>query len=163
MDTMPRFGRGDLRSSRSRGKSSIFNYFMLIITCMRKTVFCLLFFSFVLAPALTLSAGLVPCGGPNEPVCQLCHFFVMLRRIYDFVVYKLVPIVAVLMVVIGGFMYIIAFTGTEPQMLEKAHSLLKYVAFGLLIVYGAHLFITALLTVLGWRWGNWWQICPGYN
>jgi hypothetical protein len=129
---------------------------------MKKLLLYFLLFSFFATPALVLAAGLVPCGGYGEPPCQLCHFFVLLKNIYNFVVYTLVPAVAVLIIAWGGFLYIIAFIGADTGGLQRAHDLFKNVFFGLLIIYGAHAFITLLLAIIGWRWGNWWQICPGY-
>ena len=32
---------------------------------------------FLLATSVTYAAGLVPCGGPTEPMCRVCDFIVM--------------------------------------------------------------------------------------
>ena len=130
----------------------------------------LLFFSFF---AIPVNAGLVPCGlsedDPDQPgdqtvACDLCDFFVMLDNIVDFLLTRLVPVLAAIMIAIGGFMYIIS--RANPDQLTKVRSLLTAVAIGLLIVYGAWLIISTFLAVIGaasWEgFGEgWWIInCP---
>ncbi len=116
--------------------------------------------------------GLIPCGkskdiplapGESEEVrmpCQLCHFFVMFDGIVDFVL-KLVIVIAVLMLTIGGFMFL--FAGGDPGILAKAKSILTSVAIGLVIIFGAYLIIGTILQVIGlsdWTkeiYQNWWK------
>lgn len=124
-----------------------------------------------------LQGGFVPCGrscdDPNTDLnecesCQLCHFFMMLDRIVDFVLFTLVPIVAVLMLVIGGIMYIGAvfeFLPGGPELLGQAKRILTSVVLGLIVIFGAWLIINAFLTIIGiaeWTGlGNWFEItCP---
>ena len=60
--------------------------------------------------------GIVPCGGTGQPACQFCHVFVMAKGIFDLVL-KFVGVIAVLMFVVGGFMFILS--GANPKMMEK--------------------------------------------
>ncbi len=131
----------------------------------------LLFFSF----AASIQAGLVPCGLSEDDIeqpgdqtipCQLCHLFVMLDGIIDFLLIKIVPSLAALMIAIGGFMYIVAYaspTGGGPEMLSRAKRLFTAVVFGLLIIYGAFLIIGLVLKFIGladWTtqiYQNWWE------
>ena len=56
--------------------------------------------------------GIVPCGRVIEGTlisCQFCHLFVMLDGIVDFIIFKIVPPLATLMIVIGGVMFMIAY------------------------------------------------------
>ena len=126
--------------------------------------------------------GLVPCGrNCNDPStsknecdsCKLCDFFVMLDRWIDRLLFMLVPSLAVLMIAIGGFMYIVAYaspaemlTGGQkggPKLLSQAKRLFTSVVFGLLIIYGAFLIIGLLLKFIGladWTtdiYQNWWS------
>ncbi len=112
----------------------------------------LLFFSF----AASIHAGLVPCGlsedDPEQPgdqtvPCQLCHFFVMLDGIIDFLLIKIVPSLAALMIAIGGGMYIVS--QGNPEMLGRAKKLFTAVVIGLLIIYGAWLIVNTLLMMIG--------------
>ena len=126
----------------------------------------------ILAPNLTVAAGLVPCGGESEPVCQLCHFFVMFKRWVDGLLFLIVPPLAVLMIAIGGFMYIVAYGGPAemlegkkggPQLLSQAKSLFKGVIWGLLIIYGAWIIVNTFFMLIGIaEWTGlregWWKI-----
>jgi hypothetical protein len=110
------------------------------------------------------AAGLVPCGGPGEPACQLCHIFVMLDRIIDFLLLPpdgIVPIIATLMLVIGGVMFF--WGGASPETLRKAKSLLTSVVIGLVIIYASWLIINLFFQVIGvadWTGlkEGWWSI-----
>lgn len=122
---------------------------------------------FVPAPA---SAGLVPCGlsvdDPNQPGdqtedCTLCHFFVMIDNWLDGLLLLIVPVLAALMIAIGGVYYIISQGNTEK--LTKAKGIFTAVAIGLFIIYGAWLMINLFLMTIGvTHWdrvgGNWWEI-----
>jgi len=126
----------------------------------------LLFFSF----AASIHAGLVPCGlsedDPEQPgdqtvPCQLCHFFVMIDNWIDRLLFMIVPPLAVLMIAIGGGMYIIS--QGNPEMLSRAKRLFTAVVIGLLIIYGAFLIIGLFLNFIGladWTtqiYHNWWE------
>ncbi|MCH8741362.1 hypothetical protein IH779_00400 [Patescibacteria group bacterium] len=102
------------------------------------------------------SGGLVPCGrdcddpntGYNETCpCQLCHFFVMMDRILDFIFLILVPTVAVLMLVIGGIMFF--FAGGSPQRLESAKSIITSTITGLVIIFTAWVIINTFFIIIG--------------
>ena len=111
---------------------------------------------FYLMP-IQVQAGLVPCGAsqddlttPNineaEP-CELCHIFVLFDNIVKFVLQKLVPPIAALMLVIGGVMFFGA--AGDPAKLGKAKGLLTSVAIGLVIIYGAYLIISLFFLIIG--------------
>lgn len=110
--------------------------------------------------------GLVPCGpGTSKPVCTLCDFFEMIARIVDFVLFRIVPALAILMIAVAGVMYIVAFLGPEggPGMINKAKTVLKSVFFGLLIAYGAWLIVNTFFMVVGvssWTGlqEGWWKL-----
>ncbi len=118
----------------------------------------------------------MPCGGAGEPPCQLCHLFVMLDSVLDFIILRLTPIVAVLMLVISGVMFMVAnFSGAEmlpggaqggPQLLSQAKKTLTAAAFGLVIIFSAWIIINTFLGFIGvntWTGleSGWWQInCP---
>ena len=149
-----------------------------------KKMFLIIFlvlFLFSLFP-YQIEAGLVPCGlkedDPNQPEdqtspCQLCHLFVLFKNIIDFLLIPsplnnnipLVPLIAVLFLVIGGVMYILAYLPGSPFALQQANQLFASVAWGLFIVYGAWLIVNLFFQVIGVQsWTGlktWWQIsCP---
>ena len=125
-------------------------------------VLAVLFFSLI--PGQVFSAGLVPCGGPNQDPCKLCHLFVLFDNIVKFVLFDIVPPIAILMVVIGGVMFFAAVG--DPAKIGKATSLLTAVAIGLVIIYGAWLLINLFFSLIGVaEWTGlregWFQIdCP---
>ena len=128
---------------------------------MKKVFLTILFFSFILVPLIT-NAGLVPCGpGVNNKACTLCDLFTMLSNIYNFVVFTLIPPLAALMLVFGGFMFIAQ--QFVPDGLKIAQSIFKHTITGLIIIYGAHVLISAFFLALGYvNASNWWSIpsCP---
>jgi len=101
---------------------------------------------------------LVPCGltdnGPL-PRCTLCHFFEMLRRVYQFILFMVIPPLAALIIAIGGFMYIVGGTGRGgPELISQAKKLFVAVAIGMVIAYGSWVIINLFLEILGFS-GTW--------
>lgn len=128
------------------------------------------------------SGGLVPCGrscdDPTTPEdesepCTLCHFFLMIKKIIDFLLLYIVPPIAILMIAIGGFMYIVAYMSSPetlaggqkggPALLSQAKRLFSAVVVGLIIIYGAFLIIGTFFQFIGladWTeniYQNWWR------
>ena len=108
-------------------------------------VLAVLFFS--LMPG-QVQAQLVPCGpGTAKPDCELCDFFVLFQNIVNFVLFKIVPPLAALFLVIGGVMFF--FAGASPSTLQTAKKLMTSVMFGLLIIYGAWVFVNTFFMLIG--------------
>ncbi len=110
---------------------------------------------------LAKGQGLVPCGNPGQEPCTFCDFFVLIDNIFVFVLEKIVPPLAVLMIVIGGFLYF--FAGSDPNLVERSKQIFYSVAIGLLIVYGGWLLVNLFFQVIGVKdWtglkNGWWQI-----
>ena len=124
------------------GRAHLKNIFMS-----KKTIFLFIFWGILFLPLTSSAAGLVPCGGNAVPSCQLCHFFVMFDNIVDFIMLTLVPIVAVLMLVIGGVMFFLA-TG-NPSALSQAKSVITTTILGLIIVYAAWIIVNMFFVVIG--------------
>jgi RsiW-degrading membrane proteinase PrsW (M82 family) len=126
-----------------------------------KKIFLLIFLGSLIFPSSSLAAGLVPCGGSGEPACQLCHLFVLLDNILDFVFKFIVLPVATLLIVIGGGMFF--FYAENPQKAEQAKTLLTSVVIGLVIIFAAFLIVGIFLNVIGlanWTkdvYQNWWE------
>jgi len=125
----------------------------------RQTTFWInifIFLSLILLPTIVVAQertncpaegeGLVPCGTTGCP-CRLCDFFVMFDQIFKFILGKVVPPIAVLMVVISGVMFFAA--AGDPGKVGKAKSLLTSVAIGLAIIYGAYLLIGTFFSAIG--------------
>ena len=116
-----------------------------------------------LIPIVT-QARLVPCGGINQPPCQLCHLFVMLDRIIDFILFYFVFPLGALLLVIGGGMLMLS--SGEPDKITSARKILFSTIIGLLIIFSSWLMVNTLMTGIGVSdWvggqGGWFQInCP---
>jgi len=144
-------------------------------------IFLILFFFFLIPQSG--QAGLVPCGTERDPKtgeitnpCEFCHFFVLFKNIIDFLLMPrpklnqgipLVPLIAILMIVIGGVMFMLAHVEPigNPAWIPQAQSLMRAVVFGLILIYGAWLIVNLFFQLIGvQQWtglGNWWQIdCP---
>jgi hypothetical protein len=114
--------------------------------------------------SLAFKGGLVPCGGPGEPRCQICHLFVMLDTIIDFALFYIVFPVTTLLIVISGGMYM--FSIGNPEHINKAKSILSSVIIGLVIIFSSWLIVNTFMTGIGlaeWVGGGdgWYRInCP---
>ena len=83
--------------------------------------------------------------------CTFCHFFVMLDGIIDFVLFQLVPVIAVLMLVIAGVMYVGAIFELIPggwETFSRAKKIFTSIAIGLVIIYGSWLIINEFFLVI---------------
>jgi type IV secretory pathway VirB2 component (pilin) len=107
------------------------------------------------------AAGLVPCGGTGQETCRLCHFFKLIDNLLDFLLLRMVPVVAVLMIVVAGAM--LFFGGVNSKMLSQAKAIITSVVIGLIIIFTAFLIVGTVLSAIGlagWTtdiYRNWWQ------
>lgn len=87
-------------------------------------------------------------GRPAIVNCQLCHFFVMIDGLMDFLLVDIVPPITVAMLVIGGVMFY--FSGAnKPKLRTDAITLFKSVVIGLFLIYGAYMLVGIFLMVIG--------------
>ncbi len=127
-----------------------------------------LFLLLSLLPSFAYAAqGLVPCGydldGKNgyelSEHCKPCDFFSLIKRILDFVLFAIVPAIAVLMVVFGGFMFLtggaspleVLAGGAKggPQGLKQGKAILTATVTGLIIVYSSWLVVNLFFVAIG--------------
>lgn len=79
--------------------------------------------------------------------CQICHIFVMINGIVQYILINIIPPLAVLMLIVGGVMYY--FSRGNPALLEKSRKLIEGVLIGLALIYGAYMIVGILLSILG--------------
>ena len=145
---------------------------------MRKTLplFTILFLLLSLVP-LTADAGIVQCGIANdqgviENYCDFCDIFQLINNIVIFLLVPspsvnngaaVVPLVATLLILIGGFYILIA--AGRPESQKKGKDIITAVVIGLLVVYTAWVVVMSILSSLGvapWTGlGEWWDIKCG--
>ncbi len=107
-----------------------------------------LFFLFLLlTPVLANAQGLVPCNGPD---CTIESFFVLLDRIFNFIVKWITTPLAILMMTIGGIMILIS--AGNPGLATQGKNILWVSVIGLVLVFGSWLIVNFILTTLGYRW-----------
>jgi len=141
-----------------------------IMTKKTKILIIILFLGCFLVASQASAQGLVPCGQrENNPdttwddtnPCTLCHFFVLIERVLEFVFFKLTPPLALLMLVIGGGMFMLA--AGDPQKITQARKIISSVFIGIVIVYGSFFLIGLLLQSIGlatWTetiYFDWWD------
>ena len=143
---------------------------------MKKILLTLLLLALVLIPfqSQAICEGpLVPCGlsedSPNTPgidetdACTLCHLFALLDNILRFIITCLVPIVSVLMLTIGGVLFILSqFDIVSLGIFIKAKGTVTAVVVGLVVIFVAWVFLNLFLSTIGvaeWTGlGSWWEI-----
>ncbi|MEK7172872.1 MAG: hypothetical protein AAB740_02755 [Patescibacteria group bacterium] len=86
-------------------------------------------------------------GRPAIVNCQLCHFFVMIDGLMDFLLVDIVPYITIAMLVIGGVMFY--FRGFKQGLQKSAIDLFKSVVIGLFLIYGAYMLVGIFLMVIG--------------
>lgn len=77
-----------------------------------------------------LSGPIVPCGWGDKPDCTLCHFFVMIQNIVDFIL-AAVFVLAPVFVLIGGIMILVS-TGV-PDRVSLGRKIITSAIIGLVI------------------------------
>jgi hypothetical protein len=114
------------------------------------SIFLLSFFLFSVA-GFAFAAGLVPCGNPDQKACTICDFFVLASNVINFFLLSIVPVLAVLLLAVAGFMYMIANTmpGQGPALMTRAKNVLISTLIGLVIIYGAFVIVGTFLTFIG--------------
>lgn len=107
--------------------------------------FLILFLAPILANA---QAPLVPCGNPGQAACTINDFFIMLARIFNFIVKFIATPLAVLMLAIGGVMILIS--AGNPNLAGTGRKILWVSVIGLVLVFGSWVIINFILGALGY-------------
>ncbi|MBI2113093.1 MAG: hypothetical protein HYT50_00730 [Candidatus Wildermuthbacteria bacterium] len=99
----------------------------------------------------------------GEQACGFCQIFQLISKIVGFIMFPIVPLIASLFVVIGGFMIFIS--GGDEKRLKQGQDLLKAVAIGVVLVYAAWVLVNTFFMWIGiaeWQGFNlkesWWNI-----
>ncbi|MCP6719538.1 MAG: pilin [Patescibacteria group bacterium] len=120
------------------------------------------FFSLLPNEALAVcEGGIVPCTTD----CQFCHVFKLLDNILLFILTCLAPIIAGLMLVIGGFYFLAA--GQNPESVATAKKIITATIVGLVIIFIAWVSLNTFMSTIGVATPgelegidleNWWNI-----
>ena len=131
-----------------------------------------LFASFFLAATLFLSGfavvaaaadPLVPCGGPGQHACTICDFFEMTRRVTNYIIFGVIPVLTAFFLLVGGG-YLIWSKG-DPGALLNAKNVVKVAVIGFMVIFIGWVFVNTMFMVLGIAdWDgfklneSWWKI-----
>jgi len=110
-----------------------------------KTIFLFFIFMPLLLTAFSANAaGLVPCGQPDAPQCQLCHFLFLIRNIITFILKFLVPL-GILFIIIGAIIILIS-RGT--QIATKGRKIIRTALFAIVIALIAGIIIDTVIAFI---------------
>jgi hypothetical protein len=101
--------------------------------------------------ASTCGGPLVPCGGMDsegvaQNACKFCHLFVLFNNLIKFLLFCIVPPIAVAGIVMAGVFFI--FSRGNPGTITKAKGIIEAVLIGLFIVFTAWLLINVFFTYI---------------
>lgn len=100
---------------------------------------------FYLLPLLGFAAGLVPCGGAEEPACQTCHVMDLVNNVIGWLVMILGTIAAII-IVYAGFKLVMS--GGNRHAMEDAKELIRNMLIGYVIVLAGWLLIDTGMKML---------------
>ncbi|KKS26541.1 MAG: hypothetical protein UU87_C0001G0056 [Parcubacteria group bacterium GW2011_GWA2_42_11] len=121
----------------------------------------LLIFTGLLLPVISVSAaGFVPCTGTGANACDVCDIFEMITNIYNFIVFRLMPVLAGLLFLWGGVMMVLA--GASEESYKKGRAIFINTAIGVVIVLVSWLAVNTVLVEFAkststFSTGSWWQ------
>lgn len=125
--------------SMSMTNSLMVKYFQFI-----SIIGLVVFLGFSIFASVVFAQGLVPCGPgiAANPSCDVCDFFSMADDIIKFITTKAVPLVAVILVVVGGVMWM--FSAGSEERIKKGKAILTSTIVGLIIVYTSWILIDTI-------------------
>jgi len=108
--------------------------------------YLLLFLAFLFFATPVLGQGLVPCGGEGQEPCTFSDFFVLINNVVSFILFDLIPPLAVLYFAWGGITMMTA--GGDPGKVEQGKKILTYGIIGVLLIYSAWIIVYEFVTFL---------------
>jgi len=108
------------------------------------TVIALLIISFV--PVVFAQEALVQCGGAGQNPCTYSDLVGLVGRVINFAILYIAIPVGVAFIIYGGVLIMIS--GGDEGKVTKAKELIRSVAVGLLITFGAWAIIQTVLNLL---------------
>jgi hypothetical protein len=100
------------------------------------------------------ATGIVPCGvskdsnGMPTCPCNISFFFVMLARIYDFLVKYIATTLATIMIIVGAVFMMIS--AGNPSLAGTGRKMVYSAIIGMILVFGSWLIVNALLELIGY-------------
>jgi hypothetical protein len=104
---------------------------------------------FIVSAASAQAQGIVPAecvGAGAVELCRACSFFKLIDNIFNLILTRVVPPLAVILIAIGGFLYLVS--GDSEQRRTPARGILTWTLVGLVLVYASFILLHTVLTVL---------------
>ena len=132
---------------------------------MNKKLFSIIFSALLLLPSFSYAiceGNIVPCGGEDN-MCEFCHIFVLANNIVVYIMTCLAPIISGVMLILGGFYFMIA--GVDPGAMKKGKDIATAAIIGLIVIFVSWVLLNTFLSNMGiaeWTGlGTWWEFkCP---
>jgi hypothetical protein len=124
---------------------------------MKQKIFTIIICLFsVFLPLAVFAAGLVPdCGFDaqgNALPCGLCDIFRLIKNIFNFIAFQIVPPVGGLMVLVAGVLFLTS-AGSEERV-KRAKKIFTDLIIGLVIVYASFLIVGTLINIIARQTGD---------
>jgi hypothetical protein len=132
----------------------------------RKLKILLILTVFLFFIPFLVSAGILPCGPfTQKPNCEPCDLLVLFVNVIEFLLFRLIPILAAVVLGYGAFTFLIGLLQQSSEAVNKGKRWLLSVFVGLVIIYGGWLLVDLFLRLMGFtqeKWsglkGAWWRI-----
>ncbi|MFA5087032.1 MAG: pilin [Candidatus Paceibacterota bacterium] len=122
-----------------------FKHFSIIIG-----IVFLLFIAFPIianAAACTDCGAIVCCGNEGQPPCDFAALFCLVQRVINFILFQLIPPLAVLWCAYAGF--IMMTSAGDPAKFKSGKDMITYAVIGLLVAYSAWLLVYWFVSFIG--------------
>jgi len=106
-------------------------------------------------PNISQAEGLVQCGGPGQPRCEIVDIFKTLNNIYTFLVQTIATPLAIIAITIGGIFILVS--AGNPNLAHQGKQILLWAIIGLALAWGSWVIINFILTTLGYQ-GAWYTL-----
>ncbi len=120
-------------------------------------IFSLTIFLLLFLPFFVSAVPLVPCGEEGN-LCTVCHLFSGIDGIIDFLLMSVAFPLAIVALLYGGIMMIIA--GGDEGKITKGKKAIEYAIYGILLAFAAWILVSEIISILVdgnfvWPFGAW--------
>jgi len=112
----------------------------------KKILISLISLAIIILPLSVLAAGIVICGGDGEPVCEVCHLFVGIQNIVNFLTIDLAFPLAVLAIIYGGI--VLTTSGGSQDKIKLGRKAIESAIWGMIFVFASWLIIDTILKLM---------------
>lgn len=96
--------------------------------------------------------GIVSCGQYSDCACEFNDFFVMIKKIYVFIIWYIATPLAGLLIVLGGLF--LTLSGANQKLHDLGKQMLWGAVWGVALIFGAYLIVGLVMMALGYQ-GAW--------